>query len=48
MVQPEGFQDSERPHHVCKLKKAFYGLKEAPRAWFDRLKIALLDWALQT
>ena len=28
MVQPEGFEDSARPHHVCKLKKALYGLNK--------------------
>ena len=44
MVQPEGFIDPARPHHVCRLKKALYDLKQAPRAWFDHLKTALLDW----
>nr|GEY23585.1 retrovirus-related Pol polyprotein from transposon TNT 1-94 [Tanacetum cinerariifolium] len=30
--QPEGFVDQEYPSHVYKLKKAFYGLKQAPYA----------------
>nr|GEY10405.1 retrovirus-related Pol polyprotein from transposon TNT 1-94 [Tanacetum cinerariifolium] len=30
--QPEGFVDQDKPNHVYRLKKALYGLKEAPRA----------------
>jgi Reverse transcriptase (RNA-dependent DNA polymerase) len=38
MEQPPGFVNHVHPYHVCKLKKAIYGLKRAPRAWFSRLK----------
>ncbi|GKC30303.1 retrovirus-related pol polyprotein from transposon TNT 1-94 [Tanacetum coccineum] len=30
--QPDGFVDQDKSNHVYKLKKALYGLKEAPRA----------------
>ncbi|GKB33050.1 retrovirus-related pol polyprotein from transposon TNT 1-94 [Tanacetum coccineum] len=40
--QPEGFVDPDRPHHVYRLKKALYRLKQAPRAWYDTLSKFLL------
>ena len=43
MSQPPGFTDSDRPSHVCKLRKAIYGLKQALRAWYSELKSYLLS-----
>ncbi|GJS37937.1 retrovirus-related pol polyprotein from transposon TNT 1-94 [Tanacetum coccineum] len=33
--QPEGFVDPDHPTHVYRLKKALYGLKKGPRAWYQ-------------
>jgi hypothetical protein len=32
MRQPPRFESSEKPDYLCKLKKALYSLKQAPRA----------------
>jgi hypothetical protein len=40
--EPKGFQDPHHPHHVYKLKKALYGIKQAPRAWYERITTYLL------
>ncbi|GJS85044.1 retrovirus-related pol polyprotein from transposon TNT 1-94 [Tanacetum coccineum] len=42
MAQPPGFIDFAKPNHVYRLKKAVYGLKQAPKAWYDRLKAFLI------
>jgi hypothetical protein len=35
--QPLGFEVHGRESHVCRLKKALYELKQAPRAWYSRI-----------
>lgn len=42
MEQPPGFKDPIFPNHVCLLKKAHYGLKQAPKAWFHKFSSYLL------
>ncbi|RDX94368.1 hypothetical protein CR513_23256, partial [Mucuna pruriens] len=42
LTQPPSFEDPNKTL-VCKLNKAIYGLKQALRAWFDRLKSTLLQ-----
>ncbi|GJS65654.1 retrovirus-related pol polyprotein from transposon TNT 1-94 [Tanacetum coccineum] len=42
IAQPPGFIDFEKSNYVYKLKKALYGLKKAPKAWYDRQKSFLL------
>ena len=33
----------ERDSHVCRLKKALYGLMQAPQAWYSRIDSYLLS-----
>ncbi|CAI7750055.1 unnamed protein product, partial [Closterium sp. NIES-54] len=40
MQQPEGLDDGSG--RVCRLKKAIYGLKQAPCAWYHKLEETLL------
>ncbi|GKD06422.1 retrovirus-related pol polyprotein from transposon TNT 1-94, partial [Tanacetum coccineum] len=41
--QPDGFVDPYHPDQVYRLKKTLYGLKKAPRAWYDELSNFLVS-----
>ena len=38
---------SELPTHVCRLNKSLYGLRQAPRAWYNKLNGALQQWGFK-
>lgn len=48
MLQPPGFLHPSLPNHICKLNKAIYCLKQAPRAWFSNLSGKLLEIGFTT
>jgi Reverse transcriptase (RNA-dependent DNA polymerase) len=41
MEVPPGFGTKQTVGKVCRLKKSLYGLKQFPRAWFDRFRKAI-------
>ena len=41
MEIPPGFETISDVNKVCKLQKSLYGLKQSPRAWFDRFTRAV-------
>nr|GEZ94300.1 retrovirus-related Pol polyprotein from transposon TNT 1-94 [Tanacetum cinerariifolium] len=43
VCQPPGFKDLDFPDKVYKVKKALYGLHQAPRAWYEILSTYLMD-----
>ena len=47
MCQPLGFEDKKHPEYVSKLKKAFYGLTQAPRMWHRELSESLKKLAFK-
>jgi len=48
MEQPLGYVDETHPNLVCRLKKALYGLRQAPRAWLDKIGQYLITNGFQT
>nr|GEU63848.1 hypothetical protein [Tanacetum cinerariifolium] len=47
VCQPPGFEDIDFPDRLYKVKKALYGLHQAPRAWYETLSTYLLDNGFQ-
>lgn len=41
MLPPPGLEGMVKPGNVLRLKKAFYGLKQSPRAWYNKLSTTL-------
>ena len=37
MEQPQGFEFEDRVNHLCKLKKALYGLQQALKDWYSKI-----------
>ena len=48
MVQPQGMRNTHYSHHVFRLNKAIYGLKQAPQAWCHALLTFLLGLGFVT
>ena len=42
LVQPLWFKDFTKLNHVYRLCKVIYGLKQAPKAWYWALKLAII------
>lgn len=47
MQQPPGLIDKDYPNHVLRLKKAVYGLKQPPQAWYNALKGCLISFGFK-
>jgi hypothetical protein len=43
MEIPPGFSNPRTSGKVCRLRKSLYGLKQSPRAWFDRFRHVVCD-----
>jgi hypothetical protein len=48
MEQPPSYVDQTHPNLVCRLKKALYSLKQAPRAWSNKIGQYLVTSGFQT
>ncbi len=48
MEQPPCYVDQTHPNLVCRLKKALYDLKQAPRAWLYKIGQYFVTSGFQT
>ena len=46
MEQPPGFVGHDESGLVCKLRRSLYGLKQSPRAWFNRFSLVVQDFGV--
>ena len=46
MEQPPGFVAHGKSGLVCRLCRALYGLKQSPRAWFDRFSSVVQEFGM--
>ncbi|KAF5950988.1 hypothetical protein HYC85_012981 [Camellia sinensis] len=44
---PPGFEDLQTKGKVCRLRKSLYGLKQSPRAWFERFNQAMVKYGFK-
>jgi Reverse transcriptase (RNA-dependent DNA polymerase) len=44
MTLPPGHKKKKMSNVVCRLKKSIYGLKQTPRAWYDKLNYFLISY----
>ena len=47
MEQPPGFVAQGEIGKMCHLRKSLYGLKQSPRAWFDKFGQAVETFDMQ-
>lgn len=43
MTHPPGYVNPDFPHHLCRLKKSIYGLRQASRDWYLELTSFLIE-----
>ena len=46
MEQPPGFVAQGESGLVCRLRRSLYGLKQSPRAWFDRFSSVVQEFGM--
>ena len=47
MEQPHGFVEPGKEEYVCKLQRSLYGLKQSPRAWYERLHEYMMEMGFE-